>query len=63
MLRAEVSDTGVGFAGEGGSGIGLANSRARLRTLYGAAAGLQLASNAPSGVVATVWLPIREGVA
>ena len=54
-----VADTGVGFgvAATGGTGVGLANTRARLTALYGDAASLELAPNAPSGVVATVLIP------
>jgi len=39
-------------------GIGLGNTRARLRQLYGEAQRLEL-RNAPGGVVAEVWLPLR----
>ena len=56
-LEVEVADTGVGFSGKAGSGIGLANIRARLATAYGPAASLRLAANAPSGVRAAVRLP------
>jgi len=54
-----VADTGVGFgvAATGGTGVGLANTRARLTALYGDAASLELAPNEPSGVVATVLIP------
>lgn len=58
-LEVVVADTGVGFSGQGGSGIGLANIRARLRTAYGAAASLRLEGNAPGGVRAVVRLPCR----
>jgi signal transduction histidine kinase len=58
QLRIEVHDTGRGFSGEGGSGVGLANTRSRLAALYGGNAALQLAANQPSGVVATVVLPL-----
>lgn len=57
QLRIEVHDNGRGFYGQGGSGVGLANTRSRLAALYGSAAALQLAANSPSGVVATVLLP------
>lgn len=56
-IEAAVSDTGVGFSGSGGSGIGLANIRARLHTLFGDAGTLTLRSNLPSGVRATIRLP------
>jgi len=54
-----VADTGMGFgvAATGGTGVGLANTRARLTALYGDAASLELAPNEPSGVVATVKVP------
>jgi len=58
QLRIEVRDTGRGFYGQGGSGVGLANTRSRLAALYGGGAALQLAANHPRGVVATVVLPI-----
>lgn len=58
QLRVEVVDSGRGFLGQGGSGVGLANTRSRLAALYGASAALQLAANHPSGVVATVVLPL-----
>ena len=60
QLRLQVADTGVGLeAGQasGGSGIGLANTRARLGSLYGNAARLALAPNQPQGVVATLEWP------
>ncbi|CAN5918594.1 sensor histidine kinase [soil metagenome] len=58
-LEVVVADTGVGFsgAGHGGSGIGLANTRERLRTLYGAEGTLRLERNDPRGVRATLRLP------
>jgi signal transduction histidine kinase len=58
QLRVEVRDTGRGFSGQGGTGVGLANTRSRLAALYGGTAALQLAANHPSGVVATVILPL-----
>ncbi len=56
-LTVEVADTGVGFSGEGGTGTGLANVRARLRALYGPTAACRIASNAPHGVVASLHIP------
>jgi LytS/YehU family sensor histidine kinase len=57
-----VADNGVGLKAEGGggSGIGLYNVRARLNTLHGAAAGLQVQANSPTGVVATIRIPLRR---
>jgi hypothetical protein len=56
-LEADVVDTGVGFSGGSGTGIGLANIRARLLTLYGGSATLTLQANTPHGVRATLRLP------
>jgi len=52
-----VEDDGVGFTATGGKGIGLANTRARLRALYGPAARLSLAQLDQGGVRATLHLP------
>jgi sensor histidine kinase YesM len=59
-IRVEVRDSGRGITGDGGSGVGLANIRSRLAALYGPRAALELAANAPRGVVATVTLPWRS---
>ena len=58
VLRVTVADTGQGLMKSSGSGIGLANIRNRLASLYGAAAGLSLAPNLPRGFVATIALPV-----
>jgi sensor histidine kinase YesM len=58
-LRLTVADTGRGFfAGSSGSGVGLANIRARLAALYGERAALRLEANAPRGVAAVITLPL-----
>jgi hypothetical protein len=58
LLEVELSDTGVGFAaGATGSGIGLANARARLSTLYGGRGQVLLHANTPTGLRARVRLP------
>ena len=41
-LIVEVADTGAGFTGSFGKGVGLANIRARLTALFGEAAELSL---------------------
>ena len=63
-LVVEVADTGVGFgaAATGGSGVGLANTRARLAALHGEAAELSLEANLPGGVVASIRLPLTPAV-
>jgi len=62
MLEMKVQDDGPGLApGSQGQtrGIGLANTRARLKELYGDAAGLSIENEAQGGVVATVVLHCR----
>ncbi len=58
-LNVAVTDTGVGFRGSSGKGVGLANIRARLSALFGDRARLTLCANEPSGVVAAVDVPLR----
>jgi signal transduction histidine kinase len=64
VLELVVADNGVGLRADsgGGTGIGLYNVRARLATLYGAKAALQVQANRPTGVYATIRLPLRETV-
>jgi signal transduction histidine kinase len=57
-LRLTVADTGRGLVASSGSGVGLANIRARLAALYGERAGLHLEANAPRGVAAVITLPL-----
>ena len=56
-LTVEVADTGVGFRGSSGKGVGLANIRARLSALFGDRAELSLCATEPSGVVAAIDVP------
>ena len=63
LLRIEVRDDGPGIAQEPASGpghIGLANTRPRLRQLFGDAAILTLENATPTGAVATIVLPYRR---
>lgn len=60
VLEIVVTDTGVGIVAApagGGSGLGLANLRERLRALYGTAASLTVGGNAPRGVRAVIRIP------
>ncbi|HEX4944798.1 MAG TPA: histidine kinase [Usitatibacteraceae bacterium] len=59
QLRLVVSDTGRGFGETVGTGVGLANIRERLAGLYGDKARLTLESNSPSGVIATIEVPLN----
>ncbi|HET7402554.1 MAG TPA: histidine kinase [Usitatibacter sp.] len=56
-LRVCVADTGEGVKPKQGGGLGLANIRERLKTLYGGAAALILEENAPHGVTAAIEVP------
>jgi hypothetical protein len=53
-------DIGGTQAGVNGHGIGLANTRERLRTLYGERASLSLRATPGGGAAATVRIPYRE---
>jgi two-component system LytT family sensor kinase len=58
-LRLEVTDNGPGPGpADRGDGIGLANTRARLAGLYGAAGRFEL-SGSPEGAVVMIELPFR----
>ena len=59
-LQVRVADTGRGFAQSSGGGTGLANIRARLAGMYGAAGRLTLALNKPRGVIATIAVPLSS---
>ena len=58
-LKLTVADSGRGLSGaRSGTGVGLANIRARLAALYGERASLRLEANAPRGVAAVITLPV-----
>jgi sensor histidine kinase YesM len=56
-LRVEISDTGAGFNGNRQDGLGLANVRDRLQSLYGNDGRLVMAQNQPDGVKAIIEVP------
>jgi two-component system, LytTR family, sensor kinase len=61
-LELRVLDTGPGFvtgASTGRTGVGLANTRARLEQLYGTRQDLQLANRPGGGACVTVHIPLR----
>jgi len=57
-LEIRVSDDGVGFHPGSGAGLGLANTRARLATLFGDSGRLHLAARPDGGAIATLTLPL-----
>ena len=58
-LRVTVADSGLGFAsaGQGGTGVGLANVRERLAALYSGTASLSIEANPPSGTIVAIEVP------
>ena len=58
-LRLQVQDDGAGLRSTSGAGVGLANTRLRLATLYGHGANLLLEQNPTQGVTATIEIPIE----
>jgi two-component sensor histidine kinase len=59
-LRLVVEDDGVGLPASFREGVGLSNTRARLRRLYGDGHGLRLTGGPTGGVRVTVDLPLRR---
>ena len=62
-LRVQVIDTGAGLSESSGPGVGLANVRTRLSTLYGGKGRFLLAQNPQGGVTATIELPAQAAPA
>jgi LytS/YehU family sensor histidine kinase len=60
-LELTVNDTGVGLNADAPKGVGLANVRARLESLYGARGRLEFYSGTPRGVTAKLIVPETAG--
>jgi two-component system LytT family sensor kinase len=60
-LLLTVRDNGPGLDAKNESGVGLANTRARLEQLYGDAASLNLTAADGGGVIAEIALPYHQG--
>lgn len=58
-LHLSVTDTGVGLNASSPEGVGLANVRGRLESLYGEAASLAIHVHEPRGVLAEITMPLR----
>lgn len=56
-LKVSVTDNGLGFQASSGSGVGLANTRARLDALYGSDGRLTFAAEPVRGVTVSIELP------
>jgi sensor histidine kinase YesM len=63
-LQVDIQDTGPGpgpdAQAQSREGIGMANTRDRLRQLYGPSAGITLLNAPAGGAVCRFWLPYRE---
>ena len=59
-LVLSVRDNGPGYFAESAIGVGLANTRARLETLFGDAARLDVVNAQDGGTIATVSVPLRR---
>jgi sensor histidine kinase YesM len=56
-LSVRVEDTGIGFMPKSGDGVGLANIRERLKSLYGGRAELIISVPPAGGTCATIMVP------
>ena len=59
-LELTVEDDGVGIRDGQAEGVGLSNTRERLRTLYGDQASLSIRTPASGGTLVVVTLPVRR---
>jgi len=55
-----VRDNGPGFASTTGTGVGISNTRTRLKTLYGDGGQLQILNAEKGGAAATLRFPLRR---
>ena len=61
VIVLRVTDTGVGITVGSPEGVGLANVRERLASLYGAGGRLSLQRNRPRGTIAELRVPLSRG--
>jgi two-component system LytT family sensor kinase len=62
-LRLSVIDNGIGLEKDSPEGVGLANTRARLKQLYGKSQAFQVEGALGQGVIVQIELPLRLGEA
>jgi signal transduction histidine kinase len=61
VIVLRVTDTGVGITVGSPEGVGLANVRERLASLYGAGGRLSLQRNRPRGTIAELRVSLSRG--
>jgi len=59
QLLLSVRDNGPGYQPSADVGVGISNTRARLRTLFGEAGRIEIGSGEVGGTVATVRFPLK----
>jgi sensor histidine kinase YesM len=62
QLSIKIHNTGSTLPEGWREGIGITNCRERLRVLYGSAASVDIASDADTGVLASIHLPLRSTI-
>jgi sensor histidine kinase YesM len=62
VLSVQDDGPGIDLASTDVAGVGLANTRERLATLFGGAASLELRRAERGGTIATIRLPLRRRV-
>jgi LytS/YehU family sensor histidine kinase len=60
LLRVSVRDNGRGLSSNYREGVGVSNTRARLRQLYGTRQSFQMINHPEGGLEVTVAIPYRE---
>ncbi len=60
QLELSVEDNGPGYRPSSNTGVGIANTNARLQTLFGEAGQLELMKREPAGTIATLRFPLRR---
>jgi two-component system, LytTR family, sensor kinase len=61
-LELSVKDDGPGYRRSSEAGVGISNTRARLKTLFGESGNLELLGGAAGGTIATVRFPLLRQV-
>jgi sensor histidine kinase YesM len=60
VLECTVRDSGIGLKADAPQGVGLSNVRSRLASLFGERGRLEFYTNAPTGVIAKLIVPVAS---